>query len=244
MALITIPDKNSGDELTATEFNELLDALKDGTLEINTSEVKVAGSALALNNLSDMNYTSPNDGDTLVWDNTAGEYIDSDINGINGTLAVNAGGTGSASGFTSGELLIGNGYSPVQTLTPPSGDLVGTTETQTISNKTVDYVQAYSAFNGQGTISTNTTFDFNSDTNFTGTLGGDVTLTISNLSDGQRGQITLAYDSTAQRTVTWSGIDKWVGGSAPSTPSASGEKLVVTVINDGTHTLADGGIAS
>jgi hypothetical protein len=39
MAGITIPDKSTGDNLTASEFNQLLDALKDGTLDITTDAI-------------------------------------------------------------------------------------------------------------------------------------------------------------------------------------------------------------
>ncbi|MBN2017019.1 MAG: hypothetical protein JW794_02625 [Candidatus Cloacimonetes bacterium] len=46
MALITIVDKNTGDTLTAAEWNQILDALKDGTLEINTAGIQLAGTSL------------------------------------------------------------------------------------------------------------------------------------------------------------------------------------------------------
>lgn len=44
MALITIPDKTTSDELTAAEFNQILDALKDGTLDVNTGALTANGS--------------------------------------------------------------------------------------------------------------------------------------------------------------------------------------------------------
>jgi len=42
MASITIPDKSTTDTLTASEFNQLLSALKDGTISITTEGVTVA----------------------------------------------------------------------------------------------------------------------------------------------------------------------------------------------------------
>ena len=56
---------------------------------------------------------------------------------VSGTLPVTNGGTG-ATTFTSGNFLQGNGTSAVSaSKTVPSGDVVGTTDTQTISNKTL-----------------------------------------------------------------------------------------------------------
>ena len=46
MALITIADKITLDSLTASEFNQLLDALKSGILEINTAGFQIAGVTL------------------------------------------------------------------------------------------------------------------------------------------------------------------------------------------------------
>ena len=56
---------------------------------------------------------------------------------VSGTLPVASGGTGTTT-FTSGNFLQGNGTSAISaTKTVPSGDVVGTTDTQTISNKTL-----------------------------------------------------------------------------------------------------------
>ena len=45
MAFITIPNKTSGDSLTAAEFQQLLDALKNAGLEIKTAGVQAGGLA-------------------------------------------------------------------------------------------------------------------------------------------------------------------------------------------------------
>jgi len=47
MALITIIDKGVGDKLTSAEINQILDALKDGTKEVNCSGMQVAGVLLS-----------------------------------------------------------------------------------------------------------------------------------------------------------------------------------------------------
>ena len=64
---------------------------------------------------------------------------------VNGTLPVANGGTGAAS-LTG--ILKGNGTGAVTTVTAPSGALVGTTDAQTLSNKTMD-------FGGAGSIWSN-----------------------------------------------------------------------------------------
>ena len=55
--------------------------------------------------------------------------------GTSGTLPVSAGGTGAAT-FTAG-ILKGNGTSAFTTVSAPTGDVVGTSDTQTLTNKTM-----------------------------------------------------------------------------------------------------------
>lgn len=105
------------------------------------------------------------------------------------------------------------------------------------------YGTAQSTFVVKGNLGATETFDFDTASNFSGILDADTTLTISNLTDGQRGQIVLLY-SGAARAITWSGVDKWVGGTAPTTPAVAGEELVVTLINRTGTIIAEGGIAS
>lgn len=57
---------------------------------------------------------------------------------LTGTLGVDRGGTGATS-FTSGNVLIGNGTGAIiATKAAPAGDFVGTTDVQTMTNKTLD----------------------------------------------------------------------------------------------------------
>lgn len=59
------------------------------------------------------------------------------IGSLNGTLSVAKGGTG-ATTLTSGNFLVGNGTSAVNTSkSVPTGDVIGTTDTQTLSNKSL-----------------------------------------------------------------------------------------------------------
>ena len=62
------------------------------------------------------------------------------LSNLGGTLGVSQGGTG-ATTLTSGNILQGNGTGAVtDTLAAPSGAIVGTTDTQTLSNKTISIV--------------------------------------------------------------------------------------------------------
>jgi len=75
---------------------------------------------------------------TLTNKSIAGTQITGNISGsaggVTGTVAVANGGTG-ANTLTG--ILVGNGTSAVTTVTAPSGTIVGTTDTQTLTNKTL-----------------------------------------------------------------------------------------------------------
>ena len=60
------------------------------------------------------------------------------------------------------------------------------------------------------------TFDLDSSSTHTVTLGGNRTLAISNEDAGQKFIINLVQDGTGSRTVTWFSTIKWAGGSAPT----------------------------
>ena len=60
MAFITISDKNTGDSLTASEFNQILDAIKDGTKGVKCAEMEctslastgaISGTSLQIDNV-------------------------------------------------------------------------------------------------------------------------------------------------------------------------------------------------
>ena len=46
MALVTIPDKSTGDSFSAAEMNQILDAIKDGTLDIKTALLTLTGNVI------------------------------------------------------------------------------------------------------------------------------------------------------------------------------------------------------
>ena len=91
-----------------------------------------------------------------------------------------------------------------------------------------------------GNLGTTEAIDWNAASYFTGTLDANVTITHTNETSGQKVTIALIYDGTAQRSITWSDVDKWItgGGVAPTTPSAAGQELVVTLLFLGTTCYA------
>ncbi len=111
----------------------------------------------------------------------------------------------------------------------PSGDIVGTSDTQTLTNKTltkptiqgsVPNVRSYSPDAG-----TTCTLDL-SDANVhvIQMPAGNITIALSNVSVGQIFSIEIIQDSTGGRTVTWFNSIRWVSGSAPTLSTGSGKK--------------------
>lgn len=101
----------------------------------------------------------------------------------------------------------------------------------------ISYDTATGAVSALGNLGATEAIDWSTATHFTGTLDADVTITHSNEISGQKITIILSYDGSAQRTITWSDVDVWLDnsdGSAPTSPSGSGEVLVVTLVYVGT----------
>lgn len=110
---------------------------------------------------------------------------------------------------------------------------------ETLINKTIsNYTTANSETIDLENLGSAETIDFDTNSSFRGTLNDDVTLTFSNVSNGQRGTITL-YFSGSQRTITVAGANPPVGG-LPDAPSSADEVLILTVWNDGTNTFIVG----
>ena len=104
-------------------------------------------------------------------------------NDITGVLPVSNGGTG-ANTLTG--VIIGNGTSSVSTKVNPTGAFVGTTDTQTLTNKTID-------LNGSNTIS-----NFINSTDFL----RDVPRALANISKDPTGFLTPLDDTTATLSFT------------------------------------------
>lgn len=95
-------------------------------------------------------------------------------------------------------------------LTAPSGTIVGTSDTQTLTNKTYRTVET-----AMGALA----IDWSLGNSFTKTLSaGGNTLTFSNDTDGQTITVVLTSNGGGS-TVTWPAGVKWTGGTEPTQTS-------------------------
>lgn len=149
----------------------------------------------------------------------------STLTSVSGTLGVANGGTGAT---TLTGLVVGNGTSAFTTVTAPSGAVVGTTDAQTLSGKTL----TDPAITGtiledvytETTASSTLTIDPGNGSIQVITLGQSATsVSLTNFAAGEAVTVMIA-DGTAY-TITWSTSVTWVGGTAP-TLATSGYTVV------------------
>jgi hypothetical protein len=90
---------------------------------------------------------------------------------------------------------------------------------------------------GTATDAATTTYDLSSNDKWKHTLGGNRTLALANVGDGQAFILRLAQDATGSRTVTWwSGIT-WMttGGAVPTLATAASKVNVFSFVQTGTN---------
>jgi hypothetical protein len=170
---------------------------------------------------------------------TWGTKINSDLDSIDAlfdagpVLKVAKGGSGAA---TLTGILKGNGTSAFTAVTGPSGAIVGTTDTQTLSAKTLtnptvtNYVETPFSANSSTAI----TLDLTNGTVQIITLTGNATITMPTATSGKSFILMLKQDGTGSRTVTWSTV-KWAGGTAPTITSTASRLDLLSFFADGTN---------
>lgn len=113
------------------------------------------------------------------------------------------------------------------------------TGTQTLTNKTlmapvVNVVRFASQANA-GVSGTAVTVDFSTGQKQLLTLTGNATVTLTFPGVGNY-QILLTQDATGNRTVTWSGVSRYVGSAmAPAINTAANGSTIVSIYYDGTN---------
>lgn len=157
-----------------------------------------------------------------------GQPADKIVTNEIGTLAVAHGGTGQTS-FPAAGLVVSTGSTWDTSKTAPTGALVGTTDTQSLTNKTIT---AIANFETKTTTSANA-INLANGNYFTHTLSGNTSLTVSNTpSTGTAASFILEMTNGGSATITWWSGMKWAGGTAP-TLTAAGKDILGFYTYDG-----------
>lgn len=159
-----------------------------------------------------------------------GQILDASVSltaDVTGTLGVPNGGTGAV---TLTGLVVGNGTSAMTTVTAPSGTVVGTSDTQTLTNKRLSQRVVSVSSSATPAINTDNGDLFNllslatNVTSFTTSLTGTPT-------DGQ--DFVLRIKSASAQTLAWGTSFQSSGVATLPTTSVAGKTITLGFMYDG-----------
>lgn len=122
--------------------------------------------------------------------------------------------------------------------TAPSGTVVGTTDTQTLTNKTIEaatFTNGYTEESVTANTSTAYTIDIANGTVQILTLTGNCTYTFPTAAAGKSFLLVQHQDGTGSRTVTWPAAVKWPASTAPTLTSTASKADLFAFTSDGTY---------
>lgn len=225
-------------EWTITKEEALKDALQDGTLEINTAGIQIAGSAIDTDDVSEgtnQYFTTERAQDavgnnmltgtqtliTVSYDDVNGELdfvVDNDLSNYDN----------STSGFITASGALQN---VVEDTTPTLGGTLDASDNDVQNIKLAEFQDEHD----NGNSGASATVDWGEGNNQKITLTDNCTLSFTAPSGPGRLQLKVIQDGTGSRTITWPAAARWSGGTAPTLSTAASSVDIVTFWYDGTN---------
>lgn len=122
--------------------------------------------------------------------------------------------------------------------TAPSGTVVGTSDTQTLSAKTIEagtFTNGYTEEVVTANTSTAYTIDLANGSLQILTLTGNCTFTFPTATAGRGFTLLLKQDGTGSRTATWPAAVKWPASTAPTITATASKMDKYVFVADGTN---------
>lgn len=149
------------------------------------------------------------------------------IKTVGGTSLLGSGDISVLTAYPGAGIVVSTGSAWGTSKTAPSGDIVGTTDTQSLSGKTITAIKEVKSALGANDI------DLTLGNYYTKTISTTTSLTVSNVpSSGTAISFILELTNGGSATITWWSGMKWAGGTTP-TLTASGRDILGFYTYDG-----------